>query len=166
MWRAEEVYEGRRLRDVAVKLFFLPDGYAPASADAARWLDGVIDEASALCRVEHTNIVRFHTLFRDDSHGAVGLVMEYVAGKSLGAILRKTGAIDAAKVFDIGIHMAWALAAVHNAGLVHRDVKPDNIIEGSSGYKLVDFGIVAHGPQAGADSPPLLVGTPGFIPPE
>src|SRR3954462_6044266 len=72
VWRAEEVYEGRKLRDVAVKLFFLPEGISPASAEAARWHDDVIDEARALCRVEHANIVRFHTLERDDAHGLVG----------------------------------------------------------------------------------------------
>ncbi|HZF47965.1 MAG TPA: protein kinase [Polyangiaceae bacterium] len=168
VWHAEEVYEGRKIRDVAVKLFFLPEGLLPTSAEAARWLSDVIDEASALCRVEHSNVVRFHTLLRDDAHGIVGLVMEYVAGKDLGSILRDQGPLEQAKVLEVGISVAWALAAVHNAGLVHRDVKPENIIEAASGYKLIDFGIVVNAPREDLldEARPSLIGTLGYVAPE
>jgi tetratricopeptide (TPR) repeat protein len=169
VWRAEEVYERRKLRDVAVKLFFLPEGIDRGSAEAARWHVEVIDEASALCRVEHSNVVRFHTLLRDDAHGIVGLVMEYVAGKNLGSVLREQGPLEEQKVLEIGISMAWALAAVHNAGLVHRDVKPENIIEAATGYKLIDFGIVVNAPREAlvdGEPPPSLIGTPGYVAPE
>src|SRR6478752_5856526 len=56
---AEEYHEGMKLRDVALKLFFLPEGMDPASTQAAAWRDGVFAEARALCRVQHPSVVRF-----------------------------------------------------------------------------------------------------------
>ena len=91
VWLAEEIYDGRKLRDAAVKLFSLPDGIAPGSAAAARWRDSILDEARALCRVEHPGVVRFYALHRDDARGVVGLVMEHVAGVSLDVALDERG---------------------------------------------------------------------------
>ncbi|XXX78781.1 AAA family ATPase [Sorangium sp. So ce134] len=183
VWLAEETYEGRRLRDAAVKLFFLPEGLSPGSEDAARWRDAILDEARALCRVEHPNVVRFYALHRDDAWGVVGLAMEYVAGASLDVRMRDAGLLSVEAVARAAVGVAWALSAVHGAGLVHRDVKPGNVIEraatprsprGDRGlaarpaYKLIDFGIVVDDPSLrpdGAAAPPL-VGTPGYIAPE
>src|SRR5262245_17462107 len=61
VWLAEEAYEGRKLRDVALKRFFAPDGRDAA----ARWREDIVREAGALCRVEHPNVVRFLSLQRD-----------------------------------------------------------------------------------------------------
>src|SRR5437764_9937758 len=83
VWLAREIHDGKLLREVAVKLFFQPEGLAPD--EAAGWRDVIVDEARALCRVEHPNVVRFHSLQRDDAAGVVGLAMEYVAGASLQA---------------------------------------------------------------------------------
>jgi eukaryotic-like serine/threonine-protein kinase len=142
-WLAEEMYDGKKLRDVALKLFLLPSHVAPASPEAARWYDEILDEARALCRVEHPNVVRFYALHQDRGRGLIALAMEYVPGKSLDVLLREVGRLDERTVLEIGIAVAWALAAVHNAGLVHRDVKPGNVIQSASGYKLIDFGIAA-----------------------
>lgn len=176
VWHAEEVYEGRKLRDVAVKLFFLPEEISQASAEARKWRDDVLDEARSLCRVEHPSIVRFYTLQRDDACGMVGLVMEYVPGQNLEHLVTQNGAFEERKVLDVGISVAWALAAVHNAGLVHRDIKPGNIIEAASGYKLIDFGIVVDAPppppsqdtgHSQEPPPPVhIIGTRPYIAPE
>src|SRR5688572_22211010 len=91
VWLAEEIYEGGKLRDVAIKLFFLPDGIARGSAEAARWREGIFDEARALCRVEHPNVVRFYAVHRDDDAGVVGLAMEHVSGRSLDVRLDDSG---------------------------------------------------------------------------
>src|SRR5690349_517763 len=85
VWLADEVHDGRVLRKVAVKLFFLPEGATPEESAERR--DAILDEARALCRVEHPNVVRFYALARDDAFGVIGLAMEYVAGRSLDAML-------------------------------------------------------------------------------
>src|SRR5262245_59510799 len=87
VWLAEEVYEGRKLRDVALMLFSLRDGIPRGSPEAVRWSDGILEEARALCRVQHPNVVRFYALCRDDAQGLVGLAMEYVAGTNLDVLL-------------------------------------------------------------------------------
>ncbi|WP_437336405.1 serine/threonine-protein kinase [Sorangium sp. So ce394] len=183
VWLAEEIYDGRTLRDAAVKLFFLPDGIAPASPAATSWRDAILDEARALCRVEHPNIVRFYALHRDDAWGAVGLAMEHVAGLSLDRRLEQAGCLSPRDAAEAALAVAWALSAVHDAGLVHHDVKPSNIVEraaapeppsagrGSAArpaYKLIDFGIVVDDPSvvpAGAAERPLF-GSPGYMAPE
>jgi len=125
---AEEHHEGKKLRDVALKLFFLPEGIDPASAAAEAWREGVFAEARALCRVQHPSVVRFLSVLRDKSSDAFGLVMEYVGGESLEGRLNRLGQLDEQEVLEAAAQVAWALSAVHAAGLVHRDVKPANIV--------------------------------------
>lgn len=165
VWLAEEIHDGLRLRDVAIKLFFLPDGIDPTSPEAARRRELILDEARALCRIEHPAVVRLLGVTRDDPHAVIGLVMEHVPGRSLDLVLRERGRLTLVEVLDAGITVAWALSAVHQAGLVHRDVKPANIIAGPAGYKLIDFGIHAPVSADATDERPLT-GTPGFIAPE
>ncbi|WP_437977155.1 AAA family ATPase [Sorangium sp. So ce295] len=141
VWLAEEIYEGRKLRDVAIKLFFVPEQLSGSPDATAAWRDTILDEAQALCRVEHPNVVRFYSFQRDDALGVVGLVMEYVAGTSLDELSREAGRLPERAVLEAASAVAWALSAVHTAGLVHRDVKPANVVRGSGVYKLIDFGI-------------------------
>ncbi len=136
VWLAKEVYEQETLRPAAVKIFALLDG----DLDASR---RIVDEARALCRVEHRNVVRFYSLAVDEDAGLMALGMEYVAGRSLATRLSVAGPMRVEQVVELGIALASALAAVHRAGLVHRDVKPANIIETAEGYKLIDFGIAS-----------------------
>ncbi|AKT36869.1 serine/threonine-protein kinase [Chondromyces crocatus] len=152
VWLAEEVYGDTTLRLAAVKLFGLDarrEG-EPPEADRA-----IIDEARRLCQVEHPNIVRFYALPIDEARGVAGLAMEYIAGESLSDRLRDMGPLPVAEVLELGAAMASALAAVHAAGLVHRDLSPTNILiasslllGGSGACKLIDFGIAAALPQS------------------
>lgn len=149
VWLAKEVYGDETLRPAAVKVFALWDG----NADASR---RIVKEARALCRVEHRNVVRFYSLAVDENAGLMGLGMEYVAGRSVAARLSMAGPMRVEQVVELGIALASALAAVHRAGLVHRDVKPANIIETAEGYKLIDFGIASantHFSEAAAWTP-------------
>ncbi len=164
VYLAEEVHDGRKLREVAIKLFFTANDGAASPMESAAFRDRVLDEARALCRVEHANVVRFHAVHRDDATGVLGLVMEHVAGEGLDVRLRAQGKLDDREVLDAGIALAWALAAVHDAGLVHGDVKPSNVIGGASGYKLIDFGIAADLAPAKVDG--TVIGTPGYLAPE
>lgn len=163
VYLAEEVHDGRKLRDVALKLFFTGAG---AGADAgAAGRDRVLDEARALCRVEHPNVVRFWAVHRDDARGVLGLAMELVRGEGLDLRLRASGRLPDDEVLEAGAAVAWALSAVHDAGLVHGDVKPGNVVRGPAGYKLIDFGIATElDPRAPA--PAAIAGTPGYLAPE
>jgi len=168
---AAEFHDGHKLRDVALKIFFLPDGLDPASTEASVWREGVFAEARALCRVQHPSVVRFLSVFRDKSSDAFGLAMEYVGGESLDGRLSRLGQLDEQDVLEAVAQVAWALSAVHAAGLVHRDVKPANIVCGAFGYKLIDFGVVADmDPQRRQamelEALQFIVGTPGYIAPE
>ncbi len=135
VWLADERMGGAQLRKVAIKLFST-GGLDPRHAEM------VVNEARALCRVEHPNVVRFYTQCADEEAGVLGLVMEYVRGTELRARL-DAGPLSAGEVVALGMAMASALEAIHGAGLVHRDVKPANILVTGGVYKLVDFGVAA-----------------------
>jgi len=139
VWLAKEIYGATELRTVAIKLFAATGG---TETNAER----IAEEARALCQVEHPNVVRFHSMFHDAQLGVVGLVMEHVHGIALDRRLEALAegqrlALD--DVIAVGAAIASALAAVHQAGLVHRDVKPANVIDAGGVYKLIDFGIAA-----------------------
>ncbi|HEY8077460.1 MAG TPA: protein kinase [Labilithrix sp.] len=151
---ASEEYGGVELRTVALKLFAVDD-LAPVTmatdgeraARSAR--DRILEEARALCRVDHPNVVRFFQIVEE--RDVLGLAMEHVRGRSLASRLDEHGSISVDETLTIGVAVASALAAVHAAGLVHRDVKPPNVIESGGVYKLIDFGIALR--QRGAASP-------------
>jgi serine/threonine protein kinase len=171
VWLAEEEYEGTALRPVAVKLFSLDRAMdADASGPEARERRPVIEEARLLCRVAHPNVVRFYSLAVDEERGLAGLAMEYLDGAALDRRLREVGHAERAPpgglpledTLAIGVAVASALAAVHREGLLHRDVKPANVVEAGGVHKLIDFGIAAA-EAPGARAAPT--GTVGYIDP-
>jgi serine/threonine protein kinase len=152
VWMAREVYGSTELRTVAIKLFAsdaptrMTDG---SSADTAPETARIIEEARAICQVEHPNVVRFFSICHDPGSHLVGLVMEYVSGTALDVYLLQLedrGAkMGLEELLNIGVAIASALSAVHQVGLVHRDVKPANVIEATGVYKLIDFGVASSG---------------------
>lgn len=142
---ASEEYGGAELRTVALKLFALDDVAGPGgTAGSALTHDRIIEEARALCRVEHPNIVRFFQLVEDPTGKVLGLAMEHVRGLSLADRLDAERVLPIDATLEMGAALASALASVHAAGLVHRDVKPGNVIEAGGVYKLIDFGIATR----------------------
>ena len=148
-------------RDVAIKV--LPTHLARQAASRERFLR----EARMAAGLSHPHIVPIHRV--GEAGGFVFFVMSYVAGETLGERLRREGPLPPTEAMRVLREVAWALAYAHGRGIVHRDVKPDNILlEAGTGRALVtDFGI-AHGGDGGAvdTDPGRIMGTAHFMSPE
>jgi TolB-like protein len=154
-----EVYHARDPwldREVALKLV-RPSGAGDVSSMRA------LKEAQALARVRHPNVVTVHGAHLHD--GRVGLWMELLRGQTLEQLLAARGPFDAAEAASIGRDVCGALAAVHAAGLIHRDVKAANVMRDADGRTvLMDFGA-----GEALEMPTLrsrLAGTPLYLAPE
>ena len=148
-------------RDVAIKV--LPSHLARTEASRERFLR----EARTAAGLSHPHIVPIHRV--GESAGFVYFVMSYVEGETLGERLRRAGPLPAADATRVLREVAWALAYAHGRGIVHRDVKPDNILlEAGTGRALVtDFGIAHGGANAEiATDPGKIMGTAHFMSPE
>jgi eukaryotic-like serine/threonine-protein kinase len=141
-------------RDVALKI--LRHGAA-----SGRSLEQLLTEARTLARVHHANVVTIHGA--DVRDGRAGLWMELVHGQTLESWLDKHGLMGSGEVSAAGIDVCRALAAVHGAGLVHGDIKAQNVMRESGGrIVLMDFGA---GRAQGADTVGVA-GTPLYLAPE
>src|SRR5262249_25973991 len=143
-------------REVAIKTL-------NANARAELIGDGFRQEARAIAKLSHPGIVQLFDI--DLAAQPPYLVMERVAGPSLDARL-EAGTLSADELLPLGIQIARALAAAHDAGIVHRDVKPANVLAAGAGaWKLADFG-VAHVPDSSLTITGQFVGSPAYAPPE
>jgi serine/threonine protein kinase len=148
-------------RDVAIKV--LPSHLAGTPESRERFLR----EARTAAGLSHPNIVPIHRV--GEARGFVFFVMSYVEGETLGERLRTTGPLLPLEATRVLREVAWALAYAHGRGVVHRDVKPDNILlEAATGRALVtDFGIAQTGESAGSETDPgRIMGTAHFMSPE
>jgi eukaryotic-like serine/threonine-protein kinase len=156
VWAAEQL---ALLREVAVKVLL------DASAEQRPALRA---EALALAAVRHPAIVQIHDY--DETEGGVPfLVMELVDGESLAARLAREGALSAESAVELTLPILQGLAAAHARGVIHRDVKPENVLlaREPTGImpKLLDFGIAKRG-GSGPTSDRGLIGTPAYMAPE
>ncbi|HWN80576.1 MAG TPA: serine/threonine-protein kinase, partial [Candidatus Udaeobacter sp.] len=144
--------------DVALKL--LDDHHTDTPCETE-----VIAEARNLARVRHPNVALVYGAERRD--GRVGVWMELVRGQNLEDVLRERGPLGASEVANYGRDLCRALAAVHNAGVLHRDVKTENVMREDGGrIVLVDFGICREAQTTSAGGMAEALGTPLYMAPE
>ena len=124
-----------------------------------------IGEAKSVARLSHQNVV---AVFDQGSDGPfLYLAMEYVPGRTLKEMLRERGRFTPAAALDIMAGVLDGLAAAHASGIVHRDVKPENVLLTADGrLKVADFGLARAQAAAGHTRAGLLIGTVAYLPPE
>ena len=121
-------------------------------------------EARAAGRLTHPNVVVVHDVVEED--GRPWIVMQLVESRSLGKVLRQDGPLPPERVAEIGLQVLEALRAAHAQGVLHRDVKPENVLLADDGrVVLTDFGIATLEAET-ALTMTGIAGTPAFIPPE
>jgi eukaryotic-like serine/threonine-protein kinase len=141
-------------REVALKLLL------PGAVGGEAEYEAMLREARALASVRHPNIVPVHGIDRHD--GRVGFWTDFVHGKTLSVLLREQGTFGSREAALIGLDVAKALSAVHRAGLLHRDIKAENVMREEGGrILLMDFGLSAFEQRAAE-----FAGTPNYMAPE
>ena len=164
VWLARDELLGR---DIAVKQVLVPVGIDAALAQANR--DAAMREGRIAARLSHPHAVGVYDMVLDQ--GQPWLVMEYLPSVSLAALLHERRVLPIAQVAQIGAQVADALAATHAAGVVHRDVKPGNILIGEGPgrdglVKITDFGISRAVGDVSLTQTGVVKGTPAFLAPE
>jgi serine/threonine protein kinase len=155
----------RLQRPVAVKVFALPQGMSPEQKSEFR--QRFIREAQAAARLSHPGIVTVYDAGEDAERRSPFIAMEYVPGRSLRQSLDADGHLDAERAIAMAGRLAEALQVAHEAGIIHRDVKPANILlhEEDGGVKIADFG-VARLPTSELTRSGTSIGSPAYMSPE
>jgi serine/threonine protein kinase len=144
---------------VAVKV--VKPGRAGSEEVIRKFLRGAI----AASRIEHPHVVRIYRIGRDEKAGLPYIVMEHLKGRTLQALIDERGALSPAELFPILIEAAEGLKAAHASGVIHRDVKPDNIMIAEGGpVKITDLGLART--VAPNERTRRVMGTPHFMSPE
>jgi tRNA A-37 threonylcarbamoyl transferase component Bud32 len=160
VWRARDLV---LTREVAIKEVRLPDLMPDQDRKILR--ERTLREARVSAKLNHPGIVTVYDVI--EAGGTPWIVMELVAARSLEQVLAHDGPLPPRQVASIGVMLLGALASAHAAGIVHRDVKPGNVlITGDSRAVLTDFGIATLDGDPGLTQAGMVMGTPGFCAPE
>ncbi|SSC24223.1 Protein kinase, partial [Klenkia terrae] len=164
VWLATDERLGRQ---VAVKQVVLPVGVSPEAAAEQR--ARTMREGRIAARITHPHAISVYDVV--DDGGSPWLVMEHLPSRSLAAVLSADGVLPVQQVAQIGAQLADALVATHAAGIVHRDVKPGNVLVGEGDrleglVKITDFGISHATGDVRLTQTGMVTGTPAFLSPE
>ncbi|MWK33687.1 protein kinase [Actinomadura sp. J1-007] len=159
VWRARD----RTLdREVAIKEVSLPQGLDGAQVE--RVYARTFREARSAARLDHPGIVTVHDVVEED--GRPWIVMRLVPAPALDRVVRAEGPLPPARVAAIGADLLDALRAAHEAGVVHRDVKPGNVLLTRDRAVLTDFGIATVAGDETLTQAGAIVGSPAYLAPE
>jgi beta-lactam-binding protein with PASTA domain/tRNA A-37 threonylcarbamoyl transferase component Bud32 len=146
-------------REVAVKV--LSERYAADPAFVERFRR----EASAAAGLNHANIVSVYD--RGETDGSYYIVMEYFDGPDLKQVIRQRGTLPPEEAVDAALQILAALAAAHRRDVIHRDIKPQNVMVGEDGrLKVTDFGIARAGADSAMTEAGAIIGTAQYLSPE
>ncbi len=160
VWGAEDRTIGRQ---VAIKELHLPDGVDPAEREVFE--ERVLREARAAGRLNDPGVVTVYDVVREQ--GTTFIVMELIDARTLTDLVRERGPLPQDVVARLAEQLLSALRAAHAAGVVHRDVKPSNIMVLANGrVKLTDFGIAQSSDDPHLTTSGILVGSPVYMAPE
>lgn len=160
VWRAQDT---KLRRFVAVK--GLLDRSSLTGGAQAEAMARARQEAQAIAKIEHPNVVTVHDQVETDHQ--VWIVMKLVDAKSLAELLRSEGTLAVPKAARLALQVLQGLRAVHGAEVVHRDVKPHNVVVGEGGHAiLVDFGIAKFDGALPVTQAGTVIGTPEYLAPE
>ncbi|WP_017601700.1 serine/threonine-protein kinase, partial [Nocardiopsis lucentensis] len=150
-------------RPVAVKELTTPPGLPAHEVEVLR--TRMLREARSAAQLSHPSIITVFDVAEED--GRPWIVMELVQGPSLGDLIRSGESLSVRRVADIGEQMGAGLAEAHGRGIVHRDIKPGNVlIAGENRAVLTDFGIAHLDGSTHLTSTGLLIGSPSYLAPE
>ncbi|MGV9294692.1 serine/threonine-protein kinase [Amycolatopsis sp. NPDC003676] len=161
VWRGEDKILGRV---VAVKELLMPVNQGEDKVEEAR--NRAMREARIAARLQHPNAISvFNVVEHEDRPW---LIMEYLPSRSLAVKLREDGPLTVDEAIPFAVQLAGVLAAAHRAGIVHRDVKPGNVLLGDDGttVKVTDFGISRAVGDVTLTATGEISGTPAFLAPE
>ena len=150
-------------RDVAIKQIVL----APmaSATDARASYERTLREARTAARLSHPGVVTVFDVVEEN--GSPWIVMELVRARPLDQVIAEDGPLPPARAAQLGLGLLEALKSAHEAGVLHRDVKPSNVLISPDGKAvLTDFGIATIQGDPGMTQAGMVVGTPGFSPPE
>jgi beta-lactam-binding protein with PASTA domain len=155
-----EAVDSRLDRTIALKVMH------PGLAEDEEFVSRFIREAKSAARLSHPNVVAVYDQGADDGH--VFLAMEHVPGRTLRDLLREVGRLNPRQALEVFEPMLAALGAAHQAGIVHRDVKPENVLLSDDGQvKVADFGLARAVANATSHTTSgILMGTVGYLSPE
>jgi serine/threonine protein kinase len=159
VWHARDEVLGR---DVAVKEVILPHGFSDEEREIQH--KRTFREARTAARLSHPGVVTVYDVVEED--GRPWIVMELIRARSLHEQIKQDGVLSPRKVAEIGRQMTGALRVAHEAGILHRDVKPSNVLVGGSRAVLTDFGIARAQSDATLTQTGMLIGSPAYIAPE
>ncbi|MFG3205954.1 serine/threonine-protein kinase [Streptomyces sp. NPDC048192] len=160
VWRAEDETLGRT---VAVKELRFPSNID--EEEKRRLITRTLREAKAIARIRNNSAVTVFDVVDEDDRPWI--VMELVEGKSLAEVIREDGVLEPKRAAEVGLAILDVLRSAHRQGILHRDVKPSNVLIAEDGrVVLTDFGIAQVEGDPSITSTGMLVGAPSYISPE